>query len=182
MPHIEESALIKDVQIVTFQLFGDDRGRFTETFRQEWFPQRAWERIQSNRSDSKTGVLRGLHYHFHQVDYWIVAAGTIRAALYDLRPDSPTQGQVQTLEMGGENQFGLFIPVGVAHGFVTLSDATLIYIVDNYYTGDDEHGIAWNDPEIAIPWGIEAPTVSRRDAGNPLLRDISSDKLPRCNP
>jgi dTDP-4-dehydrorhamnose 3,5-epimerase len=179
MPRIEESSLIKDVQIVTFQLFGDDRGRFTETFRKEWFPQRTWDRFQSNRSDSKVNVLRGLHYHFHQVDYWIVAGGKIQAALYDLRPDSPTRGVAQTLEMGGDSQVGVFIPVGVAHGFVTLSDATLIYIVDNYYTGDDEHGVAWNDPQIAIPWGVETPIVSNRDAGNPFLKDIPLDKLPR---
>jgi dTDP-4-dehydrorhamnose 3,5-epimerase len=179
MPVIEESTLIKDVQIVRFQLFGDDRGRFTETFRKEWFPQRSWERFQSNRSDSKIGVLRGLHYHFNQVDYWMVATGKIRAALYDLRPDSPTRGVAQTLDMGEESQIGIFIPVGVAHGFVTLSDATLLYIVDNYYTGDDEHGVAWNDPEIAIDWSLEGPTVSKRDAGNPFLRDIPLDKLPR---
>jgi dTDP-4-dehydrorhamnose 3,5-epimerase len=109
----------------------------------------------------------------------MVATGKIRAALYDLRPDSPTRGIGQTLDMGEESQIGIFIPVGVAHGFVTLSDATLLYIVDNYYTGADEHGVAWNDPEIAIDWGLEDPTVSKRDAGNPLLKDIPSDKLPR---
>ncbi len=179
MPDIQESALIKDAQIVTFRTFGDDRGRFTETFRKAWFPQRSWENFQTNRSESKAGVLRGLHYHFHQVDYWFVAAGKIRAALYDLRPDSPTRGMAQTLEIGHENQMGLFIPVGVAHGFVTLSDAILIYIVDNYYDGSDEYGIAWNDPDLGISWGVESPVVSPRDADNPRLRDIPADRLPR---
>jgi dTDP-4-dehydrorhamnose 3,5-epimerase len=181
MPQIQESNLIKDVQIVTFTSFGDDRGRFTETFRKEWFPQRSWDRVQTNRSDSQAGVLRGLHYHFQQVDYWVVAAGKIRAALYDLRPDSPTWGAAQTLEMGEESQIGVFVPVGVAHGFVTLTNATLIYIVDNYYTGTDEYGVAWNDPDIAMPWGVESPIVSRRDAANSLLKDIPLDKLPRRN-
>ena len=69
--------------------------------------------------------------------------------------------------------------MGVAHGFVTLTDAILIYIVDNYYNGSDEYGVAWNDPEIAVPWGVESPIVSPRDAKNPLLKDISPDKLPQ---
>jgi dTDP-4-dehydrorhamnose 3,5-epimerase len=179
MPKIQESNLIKDIQIVTFQAFGDERGRFMETFRKEWFPQRRWEKIQTNRSDSQAGVLRGLHYHFQQVDYWVVAAGKIRAAFYDLRPDSPTQGVAQTVEMGEENLVGVFVPVGVAHGFVTLTDATLLYIVDNYYTGGDEYGVAWNDPDIAMPWGVESPIVSGRDAANPFLKDIPPEKLPR---
>ncbi len=176
MPQIQESNLIKGVQIVTFKAFGDERGRFMETFRKDWFPQRTWDIVQTNRSESTAGVVRGLHYHFHQVDYWVVGAGKIRAALYDIRPDSPTQGTCQTIEMGGENQIGLFIPIGVAHGFVTLTDAVLIYIVDNYYDGTDEHGVAWNDPDIAMPWGVESPIISPRDATNPLLKDIAPKK------
>jgi dTDP-4-dehydrorhamnose 3,5-epimerase len=178
MPQIEESTLIKDVQIVNLQTFGDDRGRFAETFRKEWFPQRSWDIVQTNRSESKAGVLRGLHYHFHQVDYWFVAAGQIRAGLYDLRPDSPTYGAAQTLEIGGENQKGIFIPIGVAHGFYTVKDAILIYIVDNYYSGADEFGVAWNDQKIAMPWEVESPILSDRDVANPLLKDIPAEKLP----
>lgn len=179
MPHIEESNLIKDVQLVTLKAFDDERGRFLETFRKEWFPQRSWDRVQSNRSESIAGVVRGLHYHFHQVDYWTVVTGTIRAALYDMRPDSPTLGATQTLEMSADNQLGLYIPVGVAHGFVTLTDAILIYVVDNYYDGADELGVAWNDPEIAMPWGVKSPLISPRDEHNPLLKDIPLDKRPK---
>lgn len=179
MLHIQESPLIKDVQIVTLKPFGDERGRFMETFRKEWFPQRSWDIIQSNRSDSRAGVLRGLHYHFHQIDYWYVIAGRIRAGLYDLRRSSPTYGTAQTIEMGEENQLGVFIPIGVAHGFVALTEVTLIYIVDNYYNGADEYGVAWNDPDIAMPWGVTSPLVSPRDTANPLLRNIPADKLPR---
>lgn len=179
MPHIENSTHIEGVQIVKFDAFGDDRGRFMETFRREWFPQRSWDKVQSNRSESVAGVLRGLHYHFKQVDYWMVAAGKIRAALFDMRQGSPTEGAAQTLEMGGEHRLGLFIPVGVAHGFVSLTDATLIYIVDNYYTGKDEFGVAWNDPALGLEWGVDAPIVSGRDAGNPLLKDIPPNVMPR---
>jgi dTDP-4-dehydrorhamnose 3,5-epimerase len=179
MPQIEESSLIKDVQIVTLTPFGDERGRFMETFRKEWFPQRSWQIMQSNRSDSRAGVLRGLHYHFKQVDYWYVVNGKIRAGLFDMRPQSPTYGATQTIEMGEENQLGLFIPIGVAHGFVTLTDATLTYIVDNYYDSYDEFGVAWNDPEVGLAWGVETPVVSGRDAANPLWKDIPREKLPQ---
>lgn len=82
--------------------------------------------------------------------------------------------------MGEENELGLFIPTGVAHGFLALTDATLAYIVDSYYEGGrDENGVAWNDPDIGLDWGVPKPVISDRDAGNPNLRDISPKQLPR---
>lgn len=179
MSQIQESTFIKDVQLVTLTPYADERGRFMETFRKEWFPQRSWEIVQTNRSDSMAGVLRGLHYHFQQVDYWYVVNGRIRVGLCDLRPTSPTYRASQTIEMGAENQLGLFIPTGVAHGFVALTDATLIYLVDNYYDGADEYGVAWNDPEIGLAWGVESPLLSGRDAANPRLKEIPPSKLPQ---
>lgn len=179
MPEIRESEEIKGVYIVELTAFADERGRFMETFRKEWFPQRAWTCIQNNRSDSRARVLRGLHYHFHQVDYWYVMKGRIRAALLDIRPDSPTFRAKQTVEMGEENNVGLFIPIGVAHGFLALSEVTLTYVVDNYYDSSDEYGVAWDDPEVAMPWGAKEPLISARDANNPLLREIPREELPR---
>jgi dTDP-4-dehydrorhamnose 3,5-epimerase len=105
------------VYTVPIRAFEDERGRFMETFRREWFSQVKWDKVQNNRSDSKAGVLRGLHYHLHQVDYWYVAWGVIRAAMVDLRRSSPTYRAAATIEMGETNNIGLFIPVGV-HGFV----------------------------------------------------------------
>ncbi len=179
MPEIHKSTLIKGVQIVTLKAFTDERGRFIETFRKEWFPQRTWERIQTNRSDSKAGVLRGLHFHHHQVDYWYVPRGTIRVGLCDLRASSPTFMAHQMLEIGDENQLGVFIPVGVAHGFLALTDATLTYLVDNYYDGGDEHGVVWDDPDLALPWGTASPILSPRDAQNPFWKDVPGDEKPR---
>jgi len=180
MPHIEESTIIKGVYIVKLTPFGDERGRFMETFRKEWFPQRSWDIFQTNRSDSAAGVLRGLHYHHDQVDYWYVVKGTIRVALADIRPNSPTRLRTQTIEMGDNNEIGLFIPCGVAHGFAALTLATHTYIVDNYYNGGaDENGVAWNDPDLNIDWGLNSPIVSPRDTANPFLRDIPADKLPQ---
>jgi dTDP-4-dehydrorhamnose 3,5-epimerase len=179
MPDIQESTAIQGVQIVTLKPYADERGSLTETFRQEWFPQRRWAAVQLNCTRSNAGVLRGLHYHFEQIDYWYVGAGTIRVGLADLRPNSPTYRASQTLEMGVENPVGLFIPVGVAHGFVALTDAILFYAIDNYYTGRDEYGVAWNDPDLAVAWGVASPQVSTRDTTNPCLKDIPAEKLPR---
>ncbi len=181
MAEIIESSKIAGVKFVKLAAFFDDRGRFLETFRCDWFPERAWDKVQTNRSDSKAGVLRGLHYHFMQVDYWYCVQGQIRVALADLRRHSSTFEASETVVIGEGNQMGVFIPVGVAHGFVALTDATLTYVVDNYYTGGDELGVAWNDPTLAIDWGVESPILSDRDRNNPTLDQIPEDKMPRGN-
>lgn len=181
MAHIEESPNIDGLLIARLKVFADKRGSFLEYFRKDWFPDRSWDRLQTNRSVSKAGVLRGLHYHFHQVDYWYVQTGKIRAGLADLRPSSPTYLATQIIEMGGDNQIGLFIPIGVAHGFLALTDAIHTYIVDNYYDGgQDEFGIAWNDPDLGLNWDLAAtPLLSARDAANKRLRDIPENELPK---
>ncbi len=179
MPNITEFSAIPGVLLVDLRPFADDRGRFTETFRKEWFPQRAWSNVQSNRSDSHADVLRGLHYHFNQVDYWYLAAGRIRVGLADLRRGSPTFRVTQTIDLDAADSRGLYIPCGVAHGFLALSDVTLFYTVDNYYDGGDEFGLAWDDPDVVVPWRTAtAPIVSGRDAANPLFRAIPFESLP----
>ncbi len=171
---------IAGVYTVPIRVFEDERGRFMETFRREWFPDVDWSKMQTNRSDSQAGVLRGLHYHFHQVDYWTVTRGSVRAGLVDLRPSSPTYRATATLEIGETNMIGLFIPVGVAHGFTALTDCTLMYLVNNYYDGGkDELGVIWNDPQINLDWGVSDPQLSPRDTKNPLLKDIPAENLPR---
>jgi dTDP-4-dehydrorhamnose 3,5-epimerase len=177
---LKESAQIQGVILAELEAFGDQRGRFAETFRKEWFPQRSWERMQANRSESQAGVLRGLHYHHHQVDYWHCVSGRIRVGLCDLRPASPTRGQSQLLDLGQDPLQGLYIPCGVAHGFAALSVVTLFYVVDNYYDGADELGVAWNDPQLGLEWKLEAPPIlSARDQRNPLLAEIPAGHLPR---
>ena len=151
-----------------------------ETFRKEWFPQRTWDVFQSNRSDSKQGVLRGLHYHHHQIDYWYVPKGDMRVGLVDIRASSPTYLNTQMIDIGKANELGLFIPIGVAHGFAALTDVTLIYIVDNYfYDGRDEHGVAWNDMAFNLDWGLNDPIISERDLKNPTLENLPPEDLPR---
>lgn len=172
-------APIAGVMTVRLDAFGDERGRFMETFRAEWFPQANWQRLQSNRSDSRAGVLRGLHYHFKQVDYWCALSGSIRAGLVDLRRSSSTYLASASIDMGEDNLLGLFIPEGVAHGFAALTDCTLIYIVNNYYDGADEYGIAWNDPQANIDWGLADPALSQRDLTNPLIANIPPAAQPQ---
>lgn len=178
MPVIRELTQIAGVKVVDLTPFGDDRGRFIETFRTEWFPERSWAQMQSNRSDSIAGVLRGLHYHFRQVDYWYVLQGRIRIGLADLRRSSATYGASVALDLDGAVPQGIFIPSGVAHGYLALTAATIVYVVDQFYNGQDELGVAWNDPELAVPWGMTAPLLSTRDQQNPLWRNLDPAKTP----
>lgn len=178
MTEIVESKVIAGLQHVHFEPFTDGRGVFRETFRMEWFPQVDWQRMQANRSDSAANVLRGLHFHHHQFDYWLTPRGEIRVALCDLRGSAASFKAVEMVEMSGECMHGLLIPPGVAHGFVTLTEATVNYIVSNYYDGADEHGVAWDDPELAVPWGVENALISSRDVSNPRFRDLSTGLLP----
>lgn len=178
MTEIVMSQQIHGVKLVQPKAFIDERGEFREIFRKEWFPERKWDVMQMNRSDNKANVLRGLHYHFHQSDYWYALSGTLRVGLADLRRTSPTYGASEVLDIGDNNQIGVFIPPGVAHGFVTLSAATLVYVVDQYYNAADELGVLWKDPALKIAWQVRDPILSDRDQSNPLLADIPPDVMP----
>lgn len=169
---------INGAYIIEPQVFGDSRGSFSEFYRREWVPG-AREIIQSNRSKKTKGSLAGFHYHLHQSDYWYVPFGTARAVIYDMRLGSPTEGEKLTIELSGDNNHGLYIPPGVAHGFSALEDMVLTYLVDNYYNQADELGIAWNDPIINTDWGFTDPVISKRDAENPKLKDIPELLMPR---
>ena len=171
MPTIEELTTIAGVWTVDPEGHGDDRGRFYETYRRSWFPL-GREMVQGNRSDKGAGAVVGLHYHLHQADYWLCPRGTARVVLHDLRRGCPTEGATAQLEISGDNCRGVFIPPGVAHGFASLTDLTLTYLVDNYYNPDDELGVAWDDPEIAADWGVTDPILSGRDQSNPLRSEI----------
>ena len=176
MATVNESDVIAGVQLVVPQKFGDERGYFIETYRREWFPQ-GREMVQGNRGNRIAGCLVGLHYHLHQADYWYVPFGHARVVLHDLRQGSPTDGATLSLDLGevdgGENNhLGVFIPPGVAHGFASLSDMAITYLVDSYYNPADELGVAWDDPAIEADWGVADPILSERDRGNPRRADI----------
>lgn len=138
--------------------------------------------IQSNLSFSRAGVIRGMHFHRSQADYWVVLDGRAFVALYDVRAGSPTEGGLETFTIDAAvARRGIFIPPGVAHGFCAITDVSLQYMVDAYYTGSDEYGFAWNDPEAAVPWPIERPITSARDASAPPLADVRQE-VPRFVP
>jgi len=169
---------IADVVVVRPVAHGDERGRFVETYRRSWFPH-GREMIQGNRSEKQAGAVVGLHYHLHQADYWYVLRGKVRVVLHDLRQGSPTEGVTMQLDLDGDVERGVFIPPGVAHGFASLTDMLMWYLVDGYYNPNDELGVAWDDPEIAADWGIGAPVLSDRDRSNPRRSQLEATLVPR---
>lgn len=182
MAEVTESDVIRGVYTVEPVVHGDERGFFIETYRREWFPQ-GREMIQGNRGDRQRGCVVGLHYHLHQADYWYVPAGRARVVLHDLREGSPTDGATLTIDLGARadgshDHRGVFIPPGVAHGFGSLTDMTITYLVDGYYNPADELGVAWDDPEVGADWGIADPVLSKRDRDNPRRADLE----PRWRP
>ena len=169
---------IDDVLIVTPDIHGDERGRFVETYRRQWLPL-GREMVQANRSEKQAGTVVGLHYHLHQADYWYVLRGRARVVLHDLREGSPTDGVTETIVLDGDEDRGLFIPPGVAHGFAALSDLLLWYLVDGYYNPADELGLAWDDPDVGADWGVVGPVLSARDRVNPRRANIAPALRPR---
>jgi dTDP-4-dehydrorhamnose 3,5-epimerase len=175
--NVAPSELIADVWIVEPEGHGDSRGRFYETYRRSWFPL-GREMVQGNRSDKAAGAVVGLHYHLHQADYWQCARGTARVILHDLRLGSPTESATETLQISEGDCRGVFIPPGVAHGFASVTDVTITYLVDSYYNPDDELGVAWDDPEIGADWGVANPILSARDKANPRRADLDPSRRP----
>lgn len=172
MATVRECPDIAGVLIASPRVFEDERGMFVESFRQEWLPPNAPPMVQGNRADRQSRCIVGLHFHRKQADYWYVPAGRVFVALYDLRESSSTRNHAFTVEMGPQNHFGLYIPPGIAHGFCTLIDSTITYLVDHYYDPEDELGIAWDDPSLGIKWPIASPIVSQRDTNNPKRSEV----------
>jgi dTDP-4-dehydrorhamnose 3,5-epimerase len=151
---------------------GDARGFFVETWRKEWFPD-GFTPVQGNRANRSAGSVTGLHYHLHQADWWYFAEGHARFVLHDLREGSVTKGETMARDIDAKTEhIGIYVPPGVAHGFSAVSDITLSYLVDQYYNTADENGVAWDDPDLAIDWGVSEPIVTARDASNPRLSEL----------
>ena len=177
MPKVTESTTISGVFHVEPEIHGDQRGLFIETYRRSWFPH-GREMVQGNRANRQQGALVGLHYHLHQADYWYVPMGAARVVLHDLREGGPTDGVTESFDLTGDNHRGTFIPPGVAHGFVALTDMTITYLVDGYYNPADELGLAWDDAAVTADWGVSAPILSARDQANPRRADIVAGRRP----
>jgi dTDP-4-dehydrorhamnose 3,5-epimerase len=175
--NILRSPEIEGVVIVEPDVHADPRGTFVEPWRKEWFPG-APEMVQANRSDKLAGSLVGVHYHLHQADYWYALSGQARMVLHDLRLSSPTRGTTLIVELSGDVHRGVYVPPGVGHGFATRTAFMLWYMVDGYYNPADELGVAWDDPDLGIDWGITDPVLSDRDRKNPRLAEIAEALRP----
>lgn len=152
---------IEGVWIVEPKVFRDARGYFFEAFKQEEFEQHVGkvDFVQDNESKSSRGVLRGLHYQkgaFSQAKLVRVIKGKVLDVAVDIRRSSATFGKHVAVELSEENKRQLFIPRGFAHGFLVLSDkAIFTYKVDNVYAPQAEASIRFDDPELAIDWGMD---------------------------
>lgn len=148
---------IEGVKVVDVKLYGDARGGFMETYREENFVAGGIDTsfVQDNQSSSVQGVLRGLHFQIEhpQAKLVRVISGTVFDVAVDLREGSPTWGQWEGVVLSAENRRQFFVPRGFAHGFLVLSEtAEFCYKCDDIYHPGDEGGIMWNDPELSIKW------------------------------
>ena len=181
---------IPDVLIIEPKVFGDERGFFYESFNQKAFNEATGldvNFVQDNHSRSAKGVLRGLHYQVQQPQGKLV--GVVRGAVFDvavdIRQGSATFGKWVGVELSEENHKQLWVPAGLAHGFLVLSEsADFLYKTTDYYAPQHERSIAWNDPSIGVGWpdlGI-APSLSAKDRDGPFFSPqnaFSEQPIPR---
>ena len=176
-----ETTAIAGVLVLQPRVFGDARGFFLESFNQQAFDAavgRHVEFVQDNHSRSTRGVLRGLHFQKGdraQGKLVRVAAGAVFDVAVDIRRDSPTFGRWVGVELSADNHRQLWVPPGLAHGFLVLSDvADFLYKTTEYYSPQDEGAVRWDDPDLAIAWPDlgEPPRLSAKDAVAPPLREL----------
>ncbi|TKI69936.1 dTDP-4-dehydrorhamnose 3,5-epimerase [Sulfurimonas crateris] len=173
---------IPDVVIIEPTVHGDARGYFIETFRQDKLEHFLGYKInfcQDNESKSSKGVLRGLHYQLHpsaQTKLVRVIQGKVLDVAVDIRKNSPTFGQYVAVELSSKNKKQLLIPRGFAHGFVVLEDDTIFaYKVDNYYSPENDKGIAFDDEHLNIDWILTHDEIklSEKDTKQPKLNETN---------
>lgn len=170
---------IEGVYVIEPTVFDDARGYFFEAWKQAEFNEHVGkvDFIQDNESKSSYGVLRGLHYqkgNTSQAKLVRVIKGKVLDVAVDIRKSSPTFGKHIMVELSDANKRQLFIPRGMAHGFLVLSDeAIFTYKVDNAYSPKTEAGIRWNDPDLAIEWPVDLSTVqtSEKDLKQPFFKE-----------
>ena len=169
---------IPDVWVIEPKVYGDYRGYFVETFRQDKFEDALGHKvnfIQDNESKSSKGVLRGLHFQLppHAQSKLVrVIEGAVLDVAVDIRKGSPSFGQHVAVELSDDNKKQMFIPRGFAHGFVVLTDtATFAYKVDNYYSPECDRGLAFDDIDLNIDWQLtkQQLLLSDKDTQQPTL-------------
>ncbi|MBQ1784385.1 MAG: dTDP-4-dehydrorhamnose 3,5-epimerase [Gammaproteobacteria bacterium] len=172
-------AAIPDIKIIEPKVFGDERGFFMETWRQDWFDLNVAECkfVQDNHSKSRKGILRGLHYQLENTQGKLVrvVAGEVYDVAVDMRRSSPTFGHWVGIVLSAENKRQLWVPEGFAHGFYVTSEvAEFVYRCTDYYNPAAEQSVRWDDPELAIAWPLvndAAPELSAKDAAGCFFKD-----------
>jgi dTDP-4-dehydrorhamnose 3,5-epimerase len=173
--NIRETSL-PGVLLIEPKVFGDTRGFFVELYHAARYAESGIPGpfVQDNYSRSVKGTLRGLHFQEPQAQGKLVQviAGAVYDVAVDVRQGSPSFGRWFATELTAEGARQLYVPPGFAHGFCVLSDtADFMYKCTAPYAPAHERGVAWNDPDLAIPWPVERPTLSPKDAGAPRLKD-----------
>ena len=169
---------IKDLLVIKPDVFYDERGYFFEGYNKERFAKMGLDMdfVQDNESKSMKGVLRGLHFQkppFAQGKLVRVVKGSVMDVAVDLRKDSPTYGQWESVVLTEENKFMYWIPEGFAHGFVCLEDNSVFtYKCTNVYNKASEGSLRWNDPDLNVNWDIEDPILSEKDKISPFFKDF----------
>jgi dTDP-4-dehydrorhamnose 3,5-epimerase len=181
MKRIETS--LPGVCLIEPEVHGDERGFFFESYHRLKFAEMGItdDFVQDNHSKSVKGTLRGLHYQLHhpQSKLCRVVEGVVLDVVLDIRRGSPHFGKCERAVLSAENKRLIYIPEGFAHGFVVLSEtAEFLYKCSDFYYREDERGVAWDDPEIGIDWGVRDPILSDRDRQHPRLSIISLEDLP----
>jgi dTDP-4-dehydrorhamnose 3,5-epimerase len=167
---------LPDVILLEPKRFGDDRGFFMEMFHAKRYAEAgiAGPFVQDNFSRSAKGILRGLHFQEPNAQGKLVQvlAGAVYDVAVDIRRGSPTFGRWVGVELSADNRRQLWVPAGFAHGFCVLSEsADFHYKCTGFYSPTSEHGIAWNDPDLGIPWPVTSPQLSAKDSAAPRLKD-----------
>jgi dTDP-4-dehydrorhamnose 3,5-epimerase len=171
---------IEGLVLIEPKIFSDERGYFYETYSVQKFKDLGIDAdfVQDNQSFSSKGALRGLHFQkppYAQAKLVRVIKGKVIDIAVDIREGSKTYGTFEMVELSEENHLQFYIPIGFAHGFITLEKDTIFcYKCSNYYNKESEGGILWSDPSLNIDWGSEKPRVSDKDLLLPTLENFKS--------
>lgn len=171
---------LKGLLVIDRPVRTDERGMFREAFKMSDLKDLGvgFNPVQINHSLSKPNVIRALHAEkWNKLVYPVT--GEIFIALVDIRPESKTFGEVETFNFKDSDRKLIYIPTGFANSICVVGDEPVnyVYLVDQYYTGQDTRAIAWNDPDLAIEWPVKTPIMSERDKNNPRLRDLFPEKF-----
>lgn len=182
---IEETE-IQGIKVITPEIFADDRGYFFESFNKKDFMKLGFPTnfVQDNQAFSAKGTLRGFHYQLNYAQGKLVRViqGEVLDVAVDIRQGSKTFGEYFSVILTDENNKIMYIPEGLAHGYLVLSDTAIFqYKCTEVYHPEDEYGILWNDSDLNIEWSLLDPILSEKDKNLPTLAKIKKKHLPKIN-